>query len=82
MDCQSHFFALVDLFMAEEAAIARMHLVVSILKLRPSGTFNLAAYSCIKGHVVIFPQNPTLLLTLLLSSTLALHDVRHISWVR
>lgn len=66
--------------MAEEAAIARAHPVVSILKLRPSGAFNPAAYSCIKGHAVLLPQNPTPLLTLLPSPTLALHDIIRIVW--
>ncbi len=82
MDYQSYPPALADLSMAEEAAIARVHPVVSILKLRPSGAFNPAAYPRIKGHVVLPPQNPALLLTLLPSPTLALHDVIYIVWAR
>ncbi len=75
IDCQLYSPALADLSMAEEAAIARAHPVVSIFKLRSSGAFNLVIYSRIKDHTVLLPQNPALLLTLLLSSTLALYDV-------
>ncbi len=80
MDCQSYPPALADLSMAEEATIACAHPVVSILKLRPSRAFNPAAYSHIKGHIVLLPQNSAPLLTLLPSPTLALHDVIRIVW--
>ncbi len=53
VDCQSYPLALADLSMTEEAAIARAYPVVSILKLRPSGAFNLVVYSRIKGHAVL-----------------------------
>ncbi len=66
--------------MAEEAAIACVHPIVSILKLRPSGAFNPAAYSHIKGHTVLLLENPAPLLTLLPSPTLVLYDVIHIIW--
>ncbi len=75
MDCQLYPLALADLSMAEEAAIACAYPVVSILKLRPFGVFNPAAYSYIKGHIVLLPQNPASLLTLFPSQTLALYDV-------
>ncbi|MCJ1349551.1 hypothetical protein MMC31_007792 [Peltigera leucophlebia] len=81
VDCQSYPPALGNFSMAEEAANARVHPVMSILKLRPSGTFNPAAYSGIKGHAVFLLQNLTPLLTLLPSPTLALHDVIRIVWV-
>lgn len=73
-DCQSYLLTLVDLSMAKKTAIACMHPVVSILKLRPSKTFNPATYSDIKRHVVFLPQNTALLLTLLPSPTLPLYD--------
>ena len=79
-DCQSYPPTLVDFFMAEEAAIVCMHLIVFILKLRPSGIFNLIAYSGIKEHAVFSPQNQALLLTLFLFPTLVLYDVIHIVW--
>ena len=79
-DCQSYLPALVDLSMAEKAAIACAHLFVSILKLCSSEIFNLAAYSGIKGHAVLFPQNLAPLLTLLHSLTLALHNILYNLW--
>ncbi len=82
MDCQLYPLALVDLSMAEEAAIARTHPIVSILKLRPCGAFNPTAYSRIKDHMVLLPQNQAPLLTLLPSPTLALRDVICIVWAR
>lgn len=42
ISCQAFPSALEGLSMAEEAAIARAHPVVSILKLSPNGAFNLA----------------------------------------
>ncbi len=78
MDCQSYPPALADLSMAEEAAIARAHPIVSILKLRPSGAFNPVAYSCKKGHAVLLPQNPAPWLTLLPFLTLVLYNIIHI----
>ncbi len=81
IECQSYLSVLADFFLVEEAAIARTHPVMSILKLRLSGAFNPATYSRIKGHAILFPQNPTPLLNLLPSPTLALHDVIRIVWV-
>ena len=78
---QSYLPTLVDLSMAKEITIARMHPVISILKLRPSKTFNPAAYSDIKMHVVFLPQNLALLLTLLPSLILAMYNVICIVWV-
>ncbi len=78
--CQSYPPILADLSLAKEAAIACAHPVMSILKLRPFRVFNPATYSCIKGHAILFPQNPAPLLNLLPSPTLALHDVIHIVW--
>ncbi len=80
IDCQSYPPVLADLSLAEKAAIACANPVVSILKLRPSGAFNPVAYSYIKGHVVLLLQNPALLLNLLPSPTLALHNVIRIVW--
>ena len=81
-DCQSYLLSLVDLFMTKKVVIAHAHPVISILKLKPSGTFNPAAYSGIKRYAVLLPQNPTPLLTLFPSPTLALHDVIRIIWAR
>lgn len=77
---QSYPAALEGLSIAKEAAIARAHPVVSILKLKPSGAFNPAAYNRIKGHAVLLPQNPAPLLNFLPSSSIELHDVICIVW--
>lgn len=52
----------------EEFVIAQAHFIITIIKLRPSGTSILASYLRIQKHIVIFPQQPGLLLKLLLSS--------------
>ncbi|MCJ1347504.1 hypothetical protein MMC31_005729 [Peltigera leucophlebia] len=80
VSCQSYPPELDCLSIAEEAAIARAHPVVSILKLRPNGAFNPSAYHRIKGHAILLPQNPAPLLNILPSPTLALHDVIRIVW--
>lgn len=80
IDCQSYPFVLADLFIPEKAFIAHIDPVVSILKLRPSGILNPAAYPSIKRHAVFLPQNPSLLLTFLPSPTLVLYDVIYIVW--
>lgn len=75
IECQSYPFILADLSMAKEVTITCACPVVSILKLRLSGAFNLTIYTCIKGHAILFPQNLVFLLNLLSSPTLALYDV-------
>ncbi len=81
IEYQSYLSVLADLSLTKEAAIARAHPIVSILKFRPFGAFNPAAYSRIKGHAVLLPQNLAPLLNLLPSPTLALHNVIRIVWV-
>ncbi len=78
--CQLYPPAFDGLSMAEEAAIARAHPVTSILKLRPNRGFNPTAYHAIKGHVVLLPQNPSPLLSLLPSPEIALHDLIRVVW--
>ncbi len=68
--------------MAEEAAIAHAHPVISILKLRPNRGFNPAAYHVIKGHIVLLLQNPFPLLSLLPSPEIALHDLICVVWYK
>ncbi len=80
IECQSYPLVLADLSLAKKAVITRAHPVVSSLKLRPSEVFNLVAYSRIKGHAILLPQNPAPLLNLLFSPTLVLHDVIRIFW--
>lgn len=78
--CQKYPDILSDLTPVEEAFIACAHPVMSIIKLRPSGSGSSASYYRIRGHTVVLPQNPGPLLTILPSSTLAPHDVIRIAW--
>ncbi len=73
--CQFYPLILANFSMAKEVAIICAYPVVFILKLRPSRAFNPIAYTCIKNHTVLFPQNLVLLLNLLFSLTLALYNV-------
>ena len=81
-DCHSYSLALADLSMAKKATIVCAHPVIFILKIRPSKTFNLVAYSGIKGYTVLFLQNLSFLLILFPFPTLALYDVIRIVWAR
>lgn len=81
MDCQSYSLVLVDLSITEKAAIMRIYLVVSILKLRLSGIFNPAAYNCIKKHTVFLLQNLSLLFNLFFSPLVALYNMICIVWI-
>ena len=78
--CQSYPMILKDLTSVEEAVIARAHPVISIMKLRTSGASRFISYQRIRGHAVVLPQNPGLLLDILPSSSLVLHDVIRIVW--
>ncbi len=80
VSCQLYPPALDGLSMAEEAAIACAHPMTFIIKLRPNRGFNPAAYHAIKKHVVLFPQNPSPLLSLLQSPEIALHDLIRVVW--
>ena len=62
--------------------VARAHPVISILKLRPIGGSNPAAtYQRVRGHAVVLPQNPGLLLQILPSSTFQPHEVIRVVWI-
>lgn len=55
VDCQSYHLLLADFSIIKEVAIACIYSIISILKLKPSEAFNLAAYSYIKGHAIFLP---------------------------
>lgn len=78
--CQHYPPQLHGLTTAEEVVIARAHPVVTILKLRPNEKFNPGSYGGVRGHSVLLPQNPGLLLTLLPSETTSIDDVLRIVW--
>lgn len=69
---------LENLSIAEKVVVARAHLIVTILKLKPNNKFNPRFYKRITGHVVILSQKPGPLLTLLLSDLAKIEDIVHI----
>ena len=79
--CQNYPSALENLSIADKVVIARAHLVVTILKLRPNNTFNLGGYRGIRGHAVLLFQHLGPLLTLLPSDSAAFEDVVCIVWL-
>lgn len=66
--------------MVEKAVIACAHPIISILKLRPTGTSFSVSYQQVQGHAVVLPQNPGLLLTFRSFFSLMLHDVIQVVW--
>ena len=67
---------------AKKAIITRVHLIITILKLRPNNRFNLRSYREIQGYAIILSQNSRSLLTLLLSDLATFEDVMRIIWLR
>ena len=55
--CQHYADLLEGLTSTKKVVIARTHLVVSILKLRPNNRFNPWSYRGICGHFMLLPQN-------------------------
>lgn len=80
IEYQFYALVLVDLSLVKEAAITCAHPIVSIMKLKLSRGFDLAAYTYIKSHAIFLLQNLALLLNLLLSPTLELYNVIRIIW--
>ena len=78
--CQYYPIPLEDLTFAEEVVIARAHLIVIILKLRPNNSFNLGTYRGVCGHSVLLSQNLGPLLILLSSKTTFVDDVVRVVW--
>jgi hypothetical protein len=78
--CQNYPPELEDLTLTEEYAIARSHPIGTILKLKPNGFRNPAAYNAIRGHIVTLPQNPGPLLDILPSPVLKFHEHIKIVW--
>jgi hypothetical protein len=79
--CQDYPTELEDHTLMEEYTIARCHPIGTILKLRPNGVRNPAAYNGIRGHIVTIPQNPGPLLDVLPSSDLQFHEHIKIIWI-
>lgn len=75
LPCQKYSDIFNDLTSVKKAFITCTHLVMSVIKLKPSGFRSTVLYYWIWGHTVILIQNPGLLLTILLSSILAPYNM-------
>jgi hypothetical protein len=78
--CPDYPAELEELTLMEEYVIARSHPIGTILKLKPNGIRNPAAYNGIRGHIVTIPQDPGPLLDILPSPDLQFHDHIRIVW--
>jgi hypothetical protein len=79
--CQDYPWILKDLTLTEECLIARCHPIASILKLRPNGAFNPAAYNRLRGHIIVLPQEPGPLLDILPSPEVKLCEKIMVVWL-
>lgn len=66
--------------MAKKVVITYANSVTFILKLKSNDDFNSAVYYRIKRHTMLFPQNFSLFLILLLFLGLVLHNLIYIIW--
>ncbi len=55
LPCQKYPDIFSDLTPVKEAFIARVQSVMSVIKLRPSGTDSTASYHQIQGHTIVLP---------------------------
>ena len=79
--CQDYPTSLENLTFVEECLIARCHPVGLIVKLRPKGQAAFINYYGLKGHMIVLPQDPGPLLSILPSSDLKLNDVTKVFWM-
>ena len=79
--CQYYPALLKDLTSVEEAVIAKVYPVVTILKLRPNNSFNPETYRGLCRHFVLLPQNLGLLLILLPLEMTSVDNVMQVIWV-
>jgi len=79
--CDDYPTVLKDLTLIEECVLARRHPVGSILKLRPGNRRGPSNYYALRGHIIVFPQNPGSLLRILPSPSLKFQDIIKVFWV-
>lgn len=77
---QYYFAWLKDLIFVEKDAIARIYLVISILKLKFKNNFNLGLYESVCGYFVLLPLNLEPLLILLSLKTTCMNNLMRIVW--
>lgn len=73
--CQDYPNVLKDFIIVEKVVITCTYLVISILKLRLSGSKLSSSYQQIRGHAVVLLQNYGPLLDFLSSNTFQLHKI-------
>src|SRR5271156_700526 len=79
--CQHYPSALEELTPVEECLIAKCHPVGTILKLRPGGHPSPTNYNALRGHMIVIPQDPGLLLQILPSPELRLDNLIKVFWL-
>jgi hypothetical protein len=72
--CQAYPSVLDDLTAVEECPIARCHPVGAVFKLRPGGRASAVNYYALRGHMIVIPQDPGPLLSILPSPDLSLES--------
>jgi hypothetical protein len=75
--CQDYPTSLENLTFVEECLIARCHPIGLIIKLRPKGQAAFVNYYGLKGHMIVLPQDPSILPSL----DLKLNDVIKVFWM-
>jgi hypothetical protein len=78
---QEYPSTLEDLASVEECLIARCHPVGLILKSRPNSRASPVNYNALRGHMIVFPQDPGSLLDILPSSELRLSEMIEVYWM-
>lgn len=78
---QDYPSALENLTPVEECLIAKCYPLCIILKFHPCGYTAPIAYRALRGHFIVIPQYSEPLIEILLSPTLALHDIIRVFWL-
>ncbi|OKP14757.1 hypothetical protein PENSUB_7469, partial [Penicillium subrubescens] len=79
--CQDYPSALEGLTLTEECLIAKCYPLGVVLKLRPGGRSSPINYYTLRGHFIIIPQDPGLLLEILPSPDLTLYSLIKVFWL-
>ena len=79
--CQSYPSVLEGLTAVEECLIARCHPVGAVFKLRPGGRASPVNYYALRGHMIVIPQDPGPLLSILPNADLSLQSLIKVCWL-
>ena len=78
--CQYYSASLKDLISAEEGVIAKVYLVITIMKLRLNNSFKPGIYKSVYGYFMLLPPNLGPLLILLPSETTSVDNIIQVVW--